>query len=152
LGLPSLKDALEYVHNPPREARIVELAAGKHPTQRRLAFEELLAHHLSLKLLKRASRSDPAWPLPDDAQLAPRLIESLPFKLTGAQKRAFEEVDTDLHHDQPAVRLIQGDVGCGKTVVAAAAAARAAGSGMQAVLMAPTELLAEQHYQNLRKW
>ena len=152
LGLPSLKEALDYVHNPPREARIVELGAGMHPAQRRLAFEELLAHHLSLKLVKRASRSDPAWPLQDAEKQAPRLIESLPFALTGAQKRAFGEVDADLQHEQPAVRLIQGDVGCGKTVVAAAAAARAAGSGMQAVLMAPTELLAEQHYQNLRKW
>jgi ATP-dependent DNA helicase RecG len=152
LGLPSLKDALNYVHNPPREARIIELAAGKHPAQRRLAFEELLAHHLSLKLLKRAARTDPASPLEDAEKLAQRFIESLPFKLTGAQARAFGEVDADLHQSQPTVRLIQGDVGCGKTVVAAAAAARAAGSGMQAVLMAPTELLAEQHWRNFCQW
>ena len=152
LGLPALAEALSYVHNPPREARIAELAAGAHPAQRRLAFEELLAHHLSLKLLKRAARTDPAWPLEDAGKLAPRFIESLPFKLTRAQARAFEEVDADLHRSEPSVRLIQGDVGCGKTVVAAAAAARAAGSGMQAVLMAPTELLAEQHYQNFRRW
>jgi ATP-dependent DNA helicase RecG len=152
LGLPPLKDALSYVHNPPREASIVELSAGRHPAQRRLAFEELLAHHLSLKLLKRAARTEPASPLEDSEKLTARFLESLPFALTAAQRRAFGEVDADLHQDQPAVRLIQGDVGCGKTVVAAAAAARAAGSGMQAVLMAPTELLAEQHWRNFCQW
>ena len=152
LGLPTLQEALSYVHNPPREASIVELSAGRHPAQRRLAFEELLAHHLSLKLLKNAARTEPAWTLEDAEQLTPRFIAALPFALTRAQAQAFAEVDADLHRNQPAVRLIQGDVGCGKTVVAAAAAARAAGSGMQAVLMAPTELLAEQHYQNFRRW
>ena len=152
LGLPALKDALEYVHNPPREAKLDEMAAGRHPAQRRLAFEELLAHHLSLKLLKRAARTDPSWPLEDPEQLARRFIESLPFALTGAQKRALSEVDADLRGGQPTVRLLQGDVGCGKTVVAAAAAARAAGTGLQAVLMAPTELLAEQHWRNFCQW
>ncbi|HVY79394.1 MAG TPA: ATP-dependent DNA helicase RecG [Steroidobacteraceae bacterium] len=152
LGLPTLKEALRYVHNPPREASIAELSSGRHPAQRRLAFEELLAHHVSLRLLKQAARTEPAWPLEDPEGLTQRFIQSLPFKLTAAQARAFSEVDADLHRSQPAVRLIQGDVGCGKTVVAAAAAARAAGSGMQAVLMAPTELLAEQHYQNFRRW
>ena len=144
LGLPALKDALDYVHNPPREAQLEEMAAGQHPAQRRLAFEELLAHHLSLKLLKNSSRTEPATPLEDTEHLSKRFIESLPFPLTGAQSRTLREVEADLLRDQPAVRLIQGDVGCGKTIVAAAAAARAAGSGMQAVLMAPTELLAEQ--------
>ena len=152
LELPALKDALDYVHNPPREARLVELAAGRHPAQRRLAFEELLAHHLSLKLLKRTARTEPASPLEDPDKLSRRFVESLPFPLTGAQVRALEEVEADLLRDQPAVRLIQGDVGCGKTIVAAAAAARAAGSGMQAVLMAPTELLAEQHWRNFCQW
>jgi len=152
LGLPALKDALDYVHNPPREAQLPELAAGRHPAQRRLAFEELLAHHLSLKLLKHATRTDPSWPLEDPEHLAKRFVESLPFALTGAQRRALGEVEGDLRTGQPAVRLIQGDVGCGKTVVAAAAAARAAGTGMQAVLMAPTELLAEQHWRNFCQW
>ena len=152
LGLPALKDALDYVHNPPREAQLAELAAGRHPAQRRLAFEELLAHHLSLKLLKNSSRTEPATPLEDPGQLAKRFIESLPFALTGAQARATRDVEADLLRSQPAVRLIQGDVGCGKTIVAAAAAARAAGSGMQAVLMAPTELLAEQHWRNFCQW
>ena len=152
LGLPSLKEALTYVHNPPREARIEELAAGRHPAQRRLAFEELLAHHVSLRLMKRAARTEPSWPLEDAEHLSRRFIENLPFPLTGAQARVLKEVETDLQGSEPTVRLLQGDVGCGKTVIAAAAAARAAGSGFQAVLMAPTELLAEQHWRNFCQW
>ena len=152
LGLPSLREALAYVHRPPREARLDELAAGRHPAQRRLAFEELLAHHLSLKLLKSTVQSDPAWPLEDPARLASRLLEGLPFGLTGAQRRALREIETDLLASRPMVRLLQGDVGCGKTVVAAAAAARAAGTGLQVALMAPTELLAEQHFRSLSEW
>ncbi len=152
LGLPSLKDALEYVHRPPREAEVAVLAAGRHPSQRRLAFEELLAHHLSLKLLKHEAKTEPAWVLEDQENLAGRFIASLPFPLTGAQARALREVDADLAVSRPMVRLIQGDVGCGKTVIAAAAAARAAGSGLQVAFMAPTELLAEQHYRNFCSW
>jgi ATP-dependent DNA helicase RecG len=152
LDLPPLRDALRYVHRPPREAQLAELAAGRHPAQRRLAFEELLAHQASLRLLKRAAKTDPAWPLEDPDDLAARLTASLPFSLTGAQARALTEVDTDLRSRVPMVRLIQGDVGCGKTVVAAIAAARAAGTGLQAALMAPTELLAEQHWRSLSEW
>ena len=152
LGLPALRDALLYVHRPPREARLDELAQGRHPAQRRLAFEELLAHQLSLKLLKRSVQSDPAWPLTDREGLASRLLKGLPFALTGAQSRALVEIDRDLDQNRPMVRLLQGDVGSGKTVVAAAAAARAAGAGLQAALMAPTELLAEQHWRNLCEW
>lgn len=152
LGLPALREALEYVHRPPREARLDELAAGSHPAQRRLAFEELLAHQLSLRLLKRSSVKDAAHRLDDGERLAPRFVESLPFSLTDAQSRAFREIDADLQGAHPMVRLLQGDVGCGKTLVAAAAAARAAGSGKQAALMAPTELLAEQHWRNFCDW
>jgi ATP-dependent DNA helicase RecG len=151
-GLPTLRQALEYLHAPPREAQLAELAAGCHPAQRRLAFEELLAHHLSLKLRKRALKTDPATPLADEARLAQRFLATLPFVLTRAQSGALAEVDADLAGSAPMVRLLQGDVGCGKTVVAAAAAARAAGSGAQAALMAPTELLAEQHWRNLHQW
>jgi ATP-dependent DNA helicase RecG len=140
------------MHRPPREAQLDVLAAGQHPAQRRLAFEELLAHQVSLRLLKRAASQDPAFALKDREQLAPRFIQALPFPLTGAQARAFGEIDADLHGDHAMVRLLQGDVGCGKTVIAAAAAARAAGSGLQAALMAPTELLAEQHWRNFRDW
>ncbi len=152
LGLPTLKDALAYVHRPPREAKLPELDAGRHPAQRRLAFEELLAHHISLKLLKRVVKTDPAWALEDQEKLQSRFLAALPFQLTRAQSRVLKEIDTDLSDTRPMVRLLQGDVGCGKTVVAAAAAARAAGTGLQAALMAPTELLAEQHWRNLRDW
>lgn len=152
LELPSLKEALEYVHRPPREAEVAVLAAGRHPAQRRLAFEELLAHHLSLKVIKHAAKTEPAWPLEDRENLAAQFIRSLPFALTNAQSRALGDVNADLSASRPMVRLIQGDVGCGKTVVAAAAAARAAGSGLQVALMAPTELLAEQHFRNFQQW
>ena len=152
LGLPPLKDALTYMHRPPKEAEVAELTSGRHPAQRRLAFEELLAHHLSLKLLKKAAKTDPAPQLGDRDGLEARFVAALPFSLTGAQARALREVDTDLGSTLPMVRLVQGDVGSGKTVVAAAAAARAAGSGLQAALMAPTELLAEQHWRNFNTW
>ncbi len=152
LGLPPLKDALTYMHRPPREAELAELAAGRHPAQRRLAFEELLAYHLTLTLQKRMAKTDPAAALEDSAGLEAKFIAGLPFSLTNAQARTLKDVDADLRQSLPMVRLLQGDVGCGKTVVAAAAAARAAGSGRQAALMAPTELLAEQHWRNFRDW
>ena len=151
-GLPSLPQALAYLHHPPRGAQLEELAAGRHPAQQRLAFEELLAHQLALRLRKRSLRRDPAMPLKDPAGLARRFRAALPFALTAAQARALEETERDLAAGTPMARLLQGDVGCGKTVVAAAAAARAAGSAMQAALMAPTELLAEQHWRNLKAW
>jgi len=151
-GLPGLHEALAYVHAPPREVRLAELASGRHPAQRRLAFEELLAHQLTLRLRKRAVKSDPALPLADAGGFEARFLARLPFRLTRAQARALAEVDADLGAAVPMVRLVQGDVGCGKTVVAAAAAARAAGSGAQAALMAPTELLAEQHWRAFHEW
>jgi ATP-dependent DNA helicase RecG len=158
LGLPSLRDALTYVHRPPREASQSELDDRRHPSQRRLAFEELLAHHVSLRLMKKTAKTEPAWPLDDAGDLKARFLKSLPFALTGAQARALGEIDADLASARPMVRLLQGDVGCGKTVIAAAAAARAAGTlsapgaPLQAALMAPTELLAEQHWRNFRDW
>jgi ATP-dependent DNA helicase RecG len=151
LELPSLVDALTMMHRPPRDAHLAELLSGRHPAQRRLAFEELLAHQLSLRLLRQEIRSDPA-PALANPDLERRFLTSLPFSLTGAQARALAEVDADLAADRPMVRLVQGDVGCGKTVIAAAAAARAVGSGLQAALMAPTELLAEQHARNFEQW
>ncbi len=152
LKLPALSEALQFVHRPPVGVSLVQLAAGRHPAQRRLAFEELLAHQLSLQQLKQRLQQEPAIALPDPAHLAARFIEALPFKLTGAQQRTLTEVEADLRKPVPMVRLVQGDVGCGKTVVAAAAIARAVGSGRQAALMAPTELLAEQHWQSLQQW
>jgi ATP-dependent DNA helicase RecG len=152
MELPALVDALSMLHRPPRDVHLGELLSGRHPAQRRLAFEELLAHQLSLRLLRQAIKGDPAEALKDPAHLESRFLASLPFALTGAQGKVLAEVDADLATHEPMVRLVQGDVGCGKTVVAAAAAARAVGSGLQAALMAPTELLAEQHAKNFERW
>jgi ATP-dependent DNA helicase RecG len=151
-GLPTLRAALEFVHRPPVGTELAELAAGLHPAQRRLAFEELLAHQLSLMELRRRLRRDHAAALTDPAGLTARLLAALPFSLTGAQRRVLDEVESDLGVATPMARLVQGDVGCGKTVIAAAAAARAIGSGAQVAFMAPTELLAEQHARSLMAW
>jgi ATP-dependent DNA helicase RecG len=152
LGLPSLRAALETMHRPPLGTELRELAGGRHPAQRRLAFEELLAHQLALMELRRRTRREQAPPLADPAALEARLLAALPFQLTAAQRRVLDEVDRDLALAAPMTRLVQGDVGCGKTVIAAAAAARAIGSGAQAAFMAPTELLAEQHARSLTRW
>ena len=152
LHLPTLREALEFVHHPPVGTSLAELAAGRHPAQRRLAFEELLAHQLSLQQLKQRIQSEPAEALQDPLGLAARFVSSLPFALTNAQQRVLVDVERDMERQVPMVRLVQGDVGSGKTVVAAAAAARAVGSGRQAALMAPTELLAEQHWRSFDKW
>jgi ATP-dependent DNA helicase RecG len=150
--LPGLLEALEYVHRPPADAPVDMLIDRRHPSQRRLAFEELLAHQLSLKLLRRRIQQDPGWPLAGDGALKARLLESLPFSTTQAQARVLEEIEADLALAQPMLRLVQGDVGCGKTLVAAIAATRALEAGHQVALMAPTELLADQHARNFRRW
>ncbi len=152
LSLPPLRDALEFMHHPPVGTSLETLAEGDHPAQRRLAFEELLAHQLSLAQLKQRIQQEPAEALRDVAGLTTKFIAALPYALTGAQRRVLVEVDADMQRELPMMRLVQGDVGCGKTVVAAAAAARAVGSGKQAALMAPTELLAEQHARSLDAW
>ena len=140
------------MHRPPADAPVEQLLEGLHPSQRRLAFEELLAHQLSLKLLRQRIQSEPGWALGGGDSLRRGLLAALPFRLTGAQSRVLREIDADLAVARPMLRLVQGDVGCGKTLVAALAAARAIESGFQAALMAPTELLAEQHAQNFRRW
>ncbi|MBK7903949.1 MAG: ATP-dependent DNA helicase RecG [Proteobacteria bacterium] len=150
--LPPLEAALLYVHRPPPDANVAELEEGRHPAQRRLAFEELLAHQLSLRLLRQETDKDAAWPLPRRNDLAERCLASLPFKLTGAQTRVWAEIEKDLQRPHPMMRLVQGDVGSGKTVVAALAAVRAVEHGAQAAVMAPTELLAEQHARNFNAW
>ncbi|KGO99218.1 ATP-dependent DNA helicase RecG [Lysobacter defluvii IMMIB APB-9 = DSM 18482] len=150
-GLPSLREALLTVHRPPRDADLAALLAGTHPAQRRLALEELLAHNLSLRRQRIARRAHAA-PALADPSLALALRESLPFPLTGAQARVFDELRADLACPVPMLRLVQGDVGSGKTVVAAMAALLAVAAGRQAALMAPTELLAEQHMANLAGW
>jgi ATP-dependent DNA helicase RecG len=128
------------------------LIERRHPAQRRLAFEELLAHQLSLKLLRRRIQSDPGWALAADDALKSALLAALPFKLTAAQQRALGEIEADLALPKPMLRLVQGDVGCGKTLVAALAATRALRAGRQVAFMAPTELLADQHAQNFERW
>ncbi len=150
--LPTLREALQYVHRPPADAPVDLLLEWRHPAQRRLAFEELLAHQLSLKLLRQRIQRDPGWPLPSDGQLKARLLSALPFQTTQAQGRVLSEIERDLTLPTPMLRLVQGDVGCGKTVVAALAATQAVQLGRQVALMAPTELLAEQHRQNFQHW
>jgi ATP-dependent DNA helicase RecG len=152
LDLPSLRDALLIMHRPPRNADLAALAVGAHPAQRRLALEELLAHHLSLRRQRIAMQRHKAPALTGKGRLAADLLASLPFKLTGAQQRVFKQIRADLKQPLPMLRLVQGDVGSGKTVVAALAAMLAVESGRQAALAAPTELLAEQHLANLRSW
>jgi ATP-dependent DNA helicase RecG len=152
LQLPPLRDALHYVHRPPPDADLELLASGQHPMQRRLAFEELLAHQLSLRLLRREIQRDPGWQLTVHEPLIDRFLQTLPFKPTGAQTRAWHDIERDLSQASPMLRLVQGDVGCGKTLVAALAALRAVESGFQVAVMAPTELLAEQHARNFTNW
>ena len=153
LGLPSLREALEYVHRPPPDADVSLLASVKHPAQRRLALEELLAHQLSLRLLRQEIQADPGWPFgPHKDALVERFLASLPFRPTGAQLRVWHEIEADLSKASPMLRLVQGDVGSGKTVVAAMTALRAVDAGFQVALMAPTELLAEQHARNFANW
>ncbi len=152
IRLPDLVQALRYVHRPPPDAPVNQLLEGVHPAQQRLAFEELLAHHLSLRRLRQNLQVNQAPVLVEKNQLTAALINSLPFTLTGAQQRVLHEVKQDLKQSQPMLRLVQGDVGSGKTIVAALAILQAVENNYQGVLMAPTELLAEQHYQNFCKW
>ena len=152
LALPTLRDALLTAHRPPPDADLALFAAGRHPAQRRLALEELLAHHLSLRRQRIALRAHGAMPVRPPGKLARALRQRLAFKLTGAQQRVLDEVSKDMARPEPMLRPVQGDVGSGKTVVAALAAANAVEAGRQVALMAPTELLAEQHLGNFRAW
>jgi ATP-dependent DNA helicase RecG len=150
--MPSLDDALVYLHRPPPDADLDSMASGRHPCQQRLAFEELLAHYLSLRSIRLAAREDAALPLIDRQGLVTKFINTLPFSLTRAQQRVIAEIGADLRQPHPMMRLVQGDVGSGKTVVAAIACLHAISSDVQAAVMAPTELLAEQHWQSFNGW
>jgi len=152
LGLMPLREALLGVHRPAPDANMQALLSGSHPAQQRLAFEELLAHHLSLKRLRAQVRKHRAPALPPDPGLRQRFLDALPFTLTGAQQRVGDEITRDLDKRVPMLRLVQGDVGSGKTVVAALAALHAIANERQTALMAPTELLAEQHLRSFRAW
>lgn len=152
LAFPEFRTALEFVHRPPRSADMALLAASKTPAQKRLVFEELLAHRLSLLRVKQELQAQGATPLLKESRLVQQFLDTLPFQLTKAQARVFEEVRCDLARSFPMLRLVQGDVGSGKTVIAALAMLQAVESGCQAALMAPTELLAEQHYRVFSRW
>jgi len=151
-AMPTLSDALNYLHEPPLGADLACIEAGKHPCQVRLCFEELLAHYMSLRNLRHLARMESAIALREGAGKVSEFIDGLPYRLTAAQQRVIAEISADLALPHPMMRLIQGDVGSGKTVVAAAACLQAIACGVQAAIMAPTELLAEQHWQNFSAW
>ena len=148
----SLKDALALLHRPPPSVSAEVLEKGEHPAQKRLIFEELLAHNLAMQQLRLGVKQQYAEPLSYNTDLKQRFLESLPFQPTNAQKRVTEDIERDLAQPSPMMRLVQGDVGSGKTLVAALAALTAIDNGKQVALMAPTEILAEQHANNFANW
>lgn len=150
--LAPLDEAIRYLHNPPADADLDELAEGQHWAQHRLAFEELLTHQLSQQRLRESLRSLRAPVLPKATRLQAQYLANLGFQPTGAQQRVANEIAYDLSQHEPMMRLVQGDVGAGKTVVAALAALQALEAGYQVALMAPTEILAEQHYITFKRW
>ncbi|MCH7394417.1 ATP-dependent DNA helicase RecG [Acinetobacter dispersus] len=147
-----LKEALHYIHEPPTDANMLQLNQGSHPAQQRLIFEELVAHQISLLTRRAYIRQIAAPRFSSSKVLAKKLLDGLPFQMTNAQKRVSKEILQDLKQDQPMLRLVQGDVGAGKTLVAAVAACHALEADWQVALMAPTEILAEQHYLNFKRW
>ncbi len=153
-GLPPLATALRTLHNPPPDIAFAELEKEQHPAQKRLIIEELLAHNLGMLNARAGAQSYRAEPLlmPHGSTLREQFLATLPFTPTTAQQRVVNEIEQDLEKNYPMMRLIQGDVGSGKTLVAALSALRAIANGKQVALMAPTELLAEQHALTFRKW
>lgn len=152
-GLPGLREALSYIHTPPSGADVIGLQERSAPAWRRLIFDELLAQQITLRESRAVAFQRTAPPLAgDDAELVGCFLAQLPFNLTNAQRRVTDEILADLAANRPMHRLVQGDVGSGKTVVAAFAALRAVASGHQASLMAPTEILAEQHFRKIAAW
>ncbi|HDR1513226.1 TPA: ATP-dependent DNA helicase RecG [Pasteurella multocida] len=148
----SLKEAIRFLHRPPPDVSLEALEKGTHPAQQRLIFEELLAHNLAMQKVRIGTQQFFAYPLSYQTDLKQRFLAQLPFTPTDAQVRVTQEIEQDLTHPFPMMRLVQGDVGSGKTLVAALAALLAIDNGKQVVLMAPTEILAEQHATNFRRW
>ena len=148
----TLRDALHLVHRPPPETAVTQLEEGAHPAQYRLIIEELLAHHLSVLKVRQQSDAQPGIAIRVNQAMTDKLLKALPFSPTGAQQRVVSDIQQDMQRSRPMMRLVQGDVGSGKTLVAALAALSAIGAGYQVALMAPTELLAEQHANNFREW
>jgi len=149
---PSLTEALHYVHRPPADAPVQALLDGSHRAQQRLALEELTAHHLSLLKLRQRVKAQSSVALSASSTLEQQLVAGLPFQPTGAQQRVHGEICQDLAQEHPMLRLVQGDVGAGKTLVAARAALLAIDAGYQVAMMAPTEILAEQHLHAFVEW
>ena len=152
LQLLAFEPAVRLLHNPPPDVDAYALLERTHPAWTRVKFDELLAQQLSMKRAQAARRQQGAPALPVVGTLSEALLKALPFTLTEAQQRVLQEIRTDLLANYPMQRLLQGDVGSGKTVVAALAAAQAIDSGYQAALMAPTEILAEQHFRKIESW
>jgi ATP-dependent DNA helicase RecG len=148
----SLVDALQLVHRPPPDVTLTLLELGKHPAQQRLAIEELLAHHLSVLQVRAQSQQHQSFVIQPGKALLKQFLANLPFSPTGAQSRVLKDIQQDMQINRPMMRLVQGDVGSGKTLVAVMAALSAIDAGYQVALMAPTELLAEQHANNFRLW
>ncbi len=151
-GNVNLTEAIKFLHRPPVDAPVQQLLAGQHPFQRRLAFEELLVHFLARQKMRERSRKEAAEPMNIDPAISARFLEPFPFSLTGAQARVCAEIFKDLQKTAPMLRMIQGDVGAGKTLVAALAALHVANNNKQVALVAPTEILAEQHFKNFISW
>ena len=151
-SMMSLPQALKTLHRPPADTQLAELESGQHPALKRIVLEELLAHHLSMLAVRAGAQRYHALPLPPQETLKSQFLAQLPFSPTNAQQRVVAEIEQDLEKPVPMMRLIQGDVGSGKTLVAALAALRAIAHGKQVALMAPTELLAEQHANTFRQW
>ena len=151
-SFPTLREALQFVHRPPRDAGMPLLLDSKTIPQQRLIFEELLAHRISLLQVKQKFQSQQSASLVKESGLLQQFRENLPFQLTNAQERVASEIKEDLSRSHPMLRLVQGDVGSGKTVIAALAMLQAVENGYQAAMMAPTELLAEQHYRVFKRW
>ncbi len=152
LGLPPLIESIQLIHSPPVEADLEWSETGSHPGQKRLAFEELLAHRLCMRQFKRQSDTLLAPAFKSNSALSSTFLNSLTFRLTRAQEKAIQEIEHDLGRSFPMLRLLQGDVGSGKTVVAALTALTAIANGFQVAIMAPTEILAEQHLTNFTQW
>ncbi len=152
LKLKEFSTSVRSLHAPPSGLSAEALTEWQHPFWQRVAFDELLAQQISLRQAYAARRARGAPVLAGDGKLIGRLLAALPFKLTTAQQRVWQEIEQDLHQPYPMQRLLQGDVGSGKTIVAALAMLRAVEAGYQAALMAPTEILAEQHYRKLAAW
>ncbi|MET1256829.1 ATP-dependent DNA helicase RecG [Aliikangiella maris] len=152
LQFPALAKALLMLHQPPLDLSLNAIENGDHPLIKRLAFEELVAQHIALQKVKKSIQQHQAYAIKKPHSSSEKFLQSLPFKLTNAQQRVIQEIRQDLQHSYPMMRLVQGDVGSGKTLVAAMCMLDVVGAGLQAVIMAPTEILAEQHFKSFTQW